>query len=216
MNSSPGTGEHSSSSSSFMTKAVFLDSGYAMTTPYIIFEEDDDLGEIVQRAYQKVKHSAGNHALGMEDEEVRAFTQVHFPFPPDPPPADPLLPWRLSFLLRHLQCPPGSELGRLLLEARPHRSKWFDPGRLGQAELYDGLEKVLTELKAFTPHCLPFLQRVSKKAVPDYYTVIMRPMDLGTMHKRLRNKEYGSKQEFATDLQLIYENCFTYNTDEVT
>lgn len=44
-----------------------------------------------------------------------------------------------------------------------------DVDRVGQAELYDTLEKVLIELKTYTPHSLPFIHRVSKKDVPDYY-----------------------------------------------
>lgn len=208
-----------------------------MDPPYYIWEEEpsgegegggEEYGEIVERAYLLMNQSSISSAVSLE-EEVRAFTQIRFPFPPDPPPADPLVPWRLTYLLRHLDTfhqtmasvSSGTDSGndqellRLLLEARPHRSKWFDPSRLGQAELYEALERVISDLKAFTPHCTPFLQRISKKAVPDYYHVITRPMDLGTMHKKLRNREYASKQEFATDLQLIYENCLTYNTDEV-
>lgn len=39
-------------------------------------------------------------------------------------------------------------------------------------------------------------------------------MDLGTMGKKLKNQEYNSKQQFIDDLNLIYSNCFTYNTAE--
>ena len=37
-------------------------------------------------------------------------------------------------------------------------------------------------------------------------------MDLGTMSKKLRNFEYKSKQDFIKDLNLIWDNCLTYNT----
>lgn len=39
-------------------------------------------------------------------------------------------------------------------------------------------------------------------------------MDLGTMSKKLKAQEYISKQQFIDDLNLIYTNCFTYNTAE--
>ena len=39
-------------------------------------------------------------------------------------------------------------------------------------------------------------------------------MDLGTMSKKLKAQEYTSKQQFGDDLNLIYTNCFTYNTAE--
>lgn len=39
-------------------------------------------------------------------------------------------------------------------------------------------------------------------------------MDLGTMAKKLKNQEYNSKQQFIDDLNLIYSNCFLYNSAE--
>lgn len=86
---------------------------------------------------------------------------------------------------------------------------------MGQAELYDGLERVWSELKAFTPYAVPFTHRVSRKEVPDYYDIIKHPMDLMTMHKKLKSLEYPSKAAFVADLQQIYDNCFQYNTDPV-
>lgn len=41
-------------------------------------------------------------------------------------------------------------LRQLLLDSQPRHSKWYDPNRPGQAELYDELERVLIQLKAFT------------------------------------------------------------------
>lgn len=40
---------------------------------------------------------------------------------------------------------------------------------MGQAELYEALEKVIFQLKGFAPHSIPFLQKVNRKEVPDYY-----------------------------------------------
>jgi transcriptional activator SPT7 len=36
-------------------------------------------------------------------------------------------------------------------------------------------------------------------------------MDLGTMLRRVKGKHYRSKKEFKDDLDLIWNNCFTYN-----
>lgn len=47
-----------------------------------------------------------------------------------------------------------------------------------------------------------------------FFAVIKRPMDLGTMAKKLKAQEYTSKQQFMDDLNLIYSNCYTYNTAE--
>jgi transcriptional activator SPT7 len=46
--------------------------------------------------------------------------------------------------------------------------------------------------------------------------VIKKPMDLGTMAKKLKELKYRSKQEFADDLAQIYKNCFEYNTEPVS
>lgn len=44
-------------------------------------------------------------------------------------------------------------------------------------------------------------------------TVIKRPMDLGTMTKKLKALQFKSKQEFVEDLNLIWANCLKYNTN---
>lgn len=45
---------------------------------------------------------------------------------------------------------------------------------------------------------------------------IDRPMDLQTMLKKVKAKNYKSKKEFIDDLDLIWDNCFRYNTGEVS
>ncbi|KAF9912970.1 Transcriptional activator spt7 [Linnemannia zychae] len=105
------------------------------------------------------------------------------------------------------------ELRTLLSDVRPNRSKWANEDRVGQEELYEGCERVLTELRNYTEHSLPFLNKVNKREAPDYFQVIKTPMDLGTVLKKLKAFNYQSKQQFADDLYLIYQNCMTYNSD---
>jgi len=106
-----------------------------------------------------------------------------------------------------------AELRSLMNEVRKNRSKWASEENIGQEELYEALEKVLSELKAHTEYSTPFLQRVSKREAPDYYTFIKQPMDLGTMTKKLKSLQYKSKAEFVYDLNLIWDNCLKYNQD---
>ncbi|KAG8996893.1 Transcriptional activator spt7 [Tulasnella sp. 427] len=73
------------------------------------------------------------------------------------------------------------------------------------------LEKVLEELRS-TEHAEPFLKKVNKTIAPDYYDVIKHPMDLGTMSKNIKSNRYKNKAEFAADLNLIWDNCLTYNS----
>jgi transcriptional activator SPT7 len=41
-------------------------------------------------------------------------------------------------------------------------------------------------------------------------------MDLQTMLKKVKQKQYKSKREFKDDLELIWSNCYTYNATEVS
>ena len=45
----------------------------------------------------------------------------------------------------------------------------------------------------------------------DYPKIIKHPMDLGTCKEKLLNGEYKIIQEFIDDINLIWENCRTYN-----
>ncbi|QPH10314.1 hypothetical protein C2857_001573 [Epichloe festucae Fl1] len=106
-----------------------------------------------------------------------------------------------------------AELRMLMNEVRKNRSKWASEENVNQEELYEALEKVLTELKAHTEYSTPFLTRVNKREAPDYYTFIKNPMDLGSMTKKLKSLTYKSKTDFVTDLNLIWDNCLKYNQD---
>ncbi|CAI9111537.1 OLC1v1011782C1 [Oldenlandia corymbosa var. corymbosa] len=50
-----------------------------------------------------------------------------------------------------------------------------------------------------------------KLNIPDYYTVIKHPMDLGTIKKKLASGEYQSPLEFCADVKLTFSNAKTYN-----
>ncbi|PHH77833.1 hypothetical protein CDD80_161 [Ophiocordyceps camponoti-rufipedis] len=106
-----------------------------------------------------------------------------------------------------------AELRLLMNEVRKNRSKWASEENVNQEELYEALEKVLTELKAHTEYSTPFLTRVNKRDAPDYYNFIKNPMDLGSMTKKLKSLTYKSKTDFVTDLNLIWDNCLKYNQD---
>ncbi|GBM44143.1 Bromodomain-containing protein 4A [Araneus ventricosus] len=47
--------------------------------------------------------------------------------------------------------------------------------------------------------------------LPDYNPVIKHPMDLGTIKKKLYNHEFKNSEEFASDVRLIFINCYKYN-----
>ncbi|KAE8719872.1 Detected protein of confused Function [Hibiscus syriacus] len=45
----------------------------------------------------------------------------------------------------------------------------------------------------------------------DYYNIIMKPMDLGTVKSRMGKNFYGSPLEFAADVRLTFNNAMMYN-----
>ncbi|THH03070.1 hypothetical protein EW145_g6557 [Phellinidium pouzarii] len=106
-----------------------------------------------------------------------------------------------------------SDLKRLLSsvkEGRGHDTKLSDA-------FYDSLEGVLHDLRAVTidnHDADAFLKPVSKIDYPDYFEIIKEPMDLQTMLKKVKQKQYKSKAEFSDDLELIWSNCFVYNTGD--
>lgn len=59
----------------------------------------------------------------------------------------------------------------------------------------------------------PFSKPVDVKNLnlSDYHQIIKKPMDLGTVKKKLDNREYATADEFASDVRLIFSNCYLYN-----
>jgi len=49
--------------------------------------------------------------------------------------------------------------------------------------------------------------------LPDYFQIIKRPMDLGTIKKRLENGCYHSVEEFQADTLLTFDNAMLYNQE---
>ncbi|KAL5797133.1 hypothetical protein ACOSQ2_001953 [Xanthoceras sorbifolium] len=52
---------------------------------------------------------------------------------------------------------------------------------------------------------------VVKLNIPDYFTVIKHPMDLGTIMRKVTSGAYSSPLEFLADVTLTFSNAMTYN-----
>jgi hypothetical protein len=50
---------------------------------------------------------------------------------------------------------------------------------------------------------------VIDSAYPEYYVVIKKPMDLGTLRERLSS--FSTIEEFIASARLIWENCSEFN-----
>ncbi|GMF33264.1 unnamed protein product [Phytophthora lilii] len=62
----------------------------------------------------------------------------------------------------------------------------------------------------------PFNQPVDAELYPDYYSSgdITEPMDLGTIAEKIEDEDYENDdvESFVDDVQLVWKNCYTYNS----
>lgn len=58
-----------------------------------------------------------------------------------------------------------------------------------------------------------FLEPVDaeKYQVSDYFDIIKRPMDFGTVRENLKKHTYLSIKQFLADIEQVFENCYLYN-----
>ena len=57
----------------------------------------------------------------------------------------------------------------------------------------------------------PFQNPVNRDEMPEYYEVVVAPMDLTTMEEKLHRDLYATPRELVTDVKLIFSNCRMYN-----
>jgi bromodomain-containing protein 3 len=62
-------------------------------------------------------------------------------------------------------------------------------------------------------HSWPFNRPVDpvELGIPDYFDKIAHPMDFGTIKNKLDTSQYASVDEWASDVALVFTNCYTYN-----
>ena len=90
------------------------------------------------------------------------------------------------------------ELRALMSEVRKNRSKskWASEEKVGQEELYEAAEKVLSELRGMTEHSGPFLTKVNKKEAPDYGNGKSKTHPLSLSNSTL-NYRYSRKTSYG-------------------
>uniref|UniRef100_A0A670JCK8 Transcription initiation factor TFIID subunit n=1 Tax=Podarcis muralis TaxID=64176 RepID=A0A670JCK8_PODMU len=73
------------------------------------------------------------------------------------------------------------------------------------------LDNIVTQKMMAVPDSWPFHHPVNKKFVPDYYKVIVSPMDLETIRKNISKHKYQNREVFLDDVNLILANSIRYN-----
>ncbi|KAF1391761.1 hypothetical protein PFLUV_G00045440 [Perca fluviatilis] len=61
--------------------------------------------------------------------------------------------------------------------------------------------------------CDLFMVKPSKKDYPDYYKVILEPMDLKTIEHNVRNERYAAEEALMEDMKLMFRNARHYNEE---
>jgi len=74
--------------------------------------------------------------------------------------------------------------------------------------------KLIAKEMAKNESAWPFMKRVDEKDNPDYYELVKQPMDIETIQNKVKNREYKTKEQFAYDCRLIFDNCEFYNEDK--
>uniref|UniRef100_A0A3B4UAX9 Bromodomain containing 3b n=1 Tax=Seriola dumerili TaxID=41447 RepID=A0A3B4UAX9_SERDU len=76
-------------------------------------------------------------------------------------------------------------------------------------------DAILKEMlsKKHAAYAWPFYKPVDAEALElhDYHDIIKHPMDLSTVRKKMDKGEYNDPQSFATDVRLMFSNCYKYN-----
>ncbi|XP_018085209.1 transcription initiation factor TFIID subunit 1 isoform X2 [Xenopus laevis] len=73
------------------------------------------------------------------------------------------------------------------------------------------LDNIVTQKMMAVPDSWPFHHPVNKKFVPDYYKVIVNPMDLETIRQNISKHKYQNRERFQADVNLIFTNSIKYN-----
>lgn len=47
--------------------------------------------------------------------------------------------------------------------------------------------------------------------IPDYLTIVKKPMDFGTIKTKIKEQKYANISEFMEDMELVFYNCKLYN-----
>ncbi|KAJ3604439.1 hypothetical protein NHX12_029180, partial [Muraenolepis orangiensis] len=107
----------------------------------------------------------------------------------------------------------GGEVGEAV-EAGPAGSAVGRKGaKLGEQMKH--CDSILREMlsKKHAAYAWPFYKPVDAEALElhDYHDIIKHPMDLSSARKKMDNREYSDPQSFATDVRLMFSNCYKYN-----
>uniref|UniRef100_A0A3Q3WW46 Bromodomain-containing protein 2 n=1 Tax=Mola mola TaxID=94237 RepID=A0A3Q3WW46_MOLML len=94
------------------------------------------------------------------------------------------------------------------VQLQPSRKSKLSP----QLRYCSGLLKEMLS-KKHVAYAWPFYTPVDAAALGlhDYHDIIKCPMDLSTIKRKVDCREYRDAQQFASDVRLMFSNCYKYN-----
>ena len=89
------------------------------------------------------------------------------------------------------------------------------PARIHGGDLKAEMKEAKKLIKELMAHRSgwPFNKPVDITLFPQYTSVIANPMDLRTIDRKIDSNQYGTLDGFATDLKLVWSNCYQFNQD---
>ena len=60
----------------------------------------------------------------------------------------------------------------------------------------------------------PFDRPITRSDAPDYFEIIKKPLDLGTIRTALLHMKYTCNQEVLSDIKIVFGNCYRYNAED--
>lgn len=92
------------------------------------------------------------------------------------------------------------------------KQRILDQRRQRVRDIFKQCKSILAQLKKNTnAHIFAAPVDPERSGAKDYYKIITKPMDMGTVGKKLEKNQYTSPLDFATDMRQIWINCKTYN-----
>jgi len=89
----------------------------------------------------------------------------------------------------------------------------IDPEIERRRARFDTLYKAIKNFKDTEGRivCSLFVKLPSRKAYPDYYEVIKKPIDMNKINERIQSNYYQNSEQFELDCKLLFSNAQEYN-----
>ncbi|XP_074598336.1 homeotic protein female sterile-like isoform X3 [Brevipalpus obovatus] len=117
---------------------------------------------------------------------------------------------------RHTSGRPIKKPSKDLPEPAQHATSKPGKGKMSEQMKYCSL--ILKEMfaKKHEGYAWPFYKPVDAATLglSDYHEIIKRPMDLGTIKSKMDRREYKKPDDFASDVRLVFSNCYKYNPSD--